>query len=214
MSVKHIYLVRHGETADNRHWVHQTIDVALNERGVAEADAAGRALAQLRPDTLLTSDARRAQETAGRIARIAHLEPHADHVFRELHRGVLVEGEHHLSWASVKGSVLLFLRAGDRAWHFGDGENALEFRDRIGNVLETLAGTPGAQVVVVTHRGVINGLRFVIRHGFSSPVRCLLLAAVFGCIRNGGIVHLTHDPSSTPAWRVERTSDVRHLRAA
>ncbi len=213
MAVKHFYLVRHGETADNRRWVHQAIGVSLNERGAAEAEAAARELAALRVDTLLTSDARRAQETADHIARATHLEPRVDPVLRELHRGVLIEGEHHLSWASIKGSVLLFLRADDRAWHFGDGENALEFRDRLARISGMLAEMSGERIVVVTHRGVINGLRFGIRHGFSGSIRCLLLAAVFGRIRNGGIVHLTCDPSSrTPAWRVEQANDTRHLR--
>ncbi|HEX8946824.1 MAG TPA: histidine phosphatase family protein [Candidatus Paceibacterota bacterium] len=209
--VKHIYLVRHGETADNHRWIHQSIDVPLNARGKKEAEAAARALAAIPIDALLMSDAERTKETAAPIAAAIHVTPQLEPLLRELHRGILVEGEHHLSWRSIKGVLGMYLHAGDRSWRFGNGENILEFRERIQKILGLLAKMPGEHIVVVTHRGVINAIRFALAHGLAGSPRRLILAAGVEFLANGSITELTYDPSRTHAWHLERADDTRHL---
>lgn len=209
---KHIYLVRHGETADNRRWIHQSIDVSLNERGREEAEAAARALSAFPIDMLIASDAERTKETAAPISAATHITPQLEPLLRELHRGILVEGEHHLSWRSIKGVLGMHLHAGDRSWHFGNGENLLEFRERIQKILDLLAQTPGEHIVVVTHRGVINAIRFAVTKGLAGSPRRLILAAGVEILANGSITELTYDPSRSAPWHLERADDTRHLR--
>lgn len=203
--VKHIYLVRHGETSDNRCWVHQSIDIPLNERGKKEASAAAKVLSTLPIDTLLASDAERARETVASIVATFALPPRFEPVLRELHRSVLVEGAHHLSWRSIRGAVIMLLRAGDSSWHFGNGENVIEFRNRLKRVLALLADAPGETIVVVTHRGIINGLRFCIAHGFEGSPQAFILGAVLGRTANGSITELTYDPSRAAPYGVWST---------
>ncbi|MBU6490877.1 phosphoglycerate mutase family protein [Patescibacteria group bacterium] len=212
MAAKHIYLVRHGETADNRRWIHQLLDVSLSAKGKRQADALVGAFAAIPLDAAITSDAVRAVETAQPTVSAHKLAPVPNPLLRELHRGVLLEGTHHLSWPSIKGSLLLFLRASDRSFHFGNGENILEFRDRLARILDLLARAPGEQVFVVTHRGVINSLRYVLAHGSTPSPRRFALAAVLGHTENASITELTYDPSRTAPWRIERRDDTRHLR--
>ncbi len=212
MATKHVYLVRHGETADNRRWVHQSINISLNEKGKREASAVARALGALPIDTLLSSDAERARETAAAIAAELRLKSRTEEIFRELHRGVLLEGEHHLSVRSVKGSLLMFLKAGNGSWHFGNGENVSEFRNRIGQIEEILAEHSGEHIIVVTHRGVINALRFMAKHRLDGSLYRFAFAAVLGRVKNGSITELTYDPARTASWHIERANDTRHLR--
>lgn len=214
MAEKHFFLVRHGETADNHNLIHQSFSVPLNERGKQEANDVARALALLAPDRIVTSDAERAQQTAAPLALATGLVPESTPLLREFHRGVLLEGAHHLSWSSIVGSLGLYFHAGDRAWHYGDGENALEFRDRIEQILSELAAFPGERVVVVAHRGVINALRFRIMRGQDVHPRHFLRAAALGRIANGSITELSYDPGRAAPWQVLRANDTRHLHRA
>lgn len=212
MAVKHIYLVRHGETADNRHWIHQSNTVPLSEKGKSEAEALVSAFADVPLDSVIASDAVRAMETARPTASAHALHPVPDSLLRELHRGVMLEGSHHLSLVSIEGSLLLFLRAGNRSWHFGNGENVLEFRDRIERILKLLSELQGDHVLVVAHRGVINGLRYALKHGLQGSPHRFVLSAVFGKTANASITELTYDTERANPWKVERENDVRHLR--
>ena len=66
-----IYIIRHGETAMNsRHVLQGRSDFPLNDRGIAQAEAAARRLAGMgvRFDRVFSSPLRRAIQTAGIVA--------------------------------------------------------------------------------------------------------------------------------------------------
>ena len=66
-----IYIIRHGETALNsRHVLQGRSDFPLNDRGIAQAEAAARRLAELgvRFDRVFSSPLRRAVQTAELVA--------------------------------------------------------------------------------------------------------------------------------------------------
>lgn len=212
MAVKHIYLVRHGETSGNHAWVHQSFDVSLDELGRSQAGAAARALAALPVDTILASDAKRAQETAAIIAHVTHVAPRTLALVHELRRAKWVEGRHIFSLASLMSSLLLFIHFGNRAWHHGGGESALEFRDRTREALELLAKEPGEHIAVVSHREFINGMLFDIAHGPAGLSALFMPVVELSLLPNGSITELTYDPSRTTPWRIERRGDTRHLR--
>lgn len=208
--VKHIYLVRHGETAGNRSWVHQKLSTPLNALGHAEAEATARSLAALPVDTLIASDAVRAQETAVHIARATRLEPRALPVFRELRRAKSIEGRHIFSPTALVSALLFYVHSGTRAWRQDDGENLLEFRDRTRRALTLLAEERGEHIVVVSHREFINGMIFDVEHDFTGSMVRFLFATEFSKLRNGSVTHLTYDPARAPSWRVEHAKDARH----
>jgi broad specificity phosphatase PhoE len=62
-----IYLIRHGETALNASRILQPSDTPLSEEGQAQAQALGRRLKDEQVDAILTSDLRRAMQTAQAI---------------------------------------------------------------------------------------------------------------------------------------------------
>lgn len=203
MELKHFYLVRHGETAGNHSHTHQSLSATLTNRGKQQAQAAANALSSFSIDAIIASDALRTRETAAPIAEATHTTLQTNSILRELRRAHVVEGTHNIGFRSAISSLLMYLHANNRSWHYADGEGLIEFRDRVESVLELLAHTSGENVVVVSHRGVINALRFGVRHGFSGSIRKFTLAAVFGHLENGSITKLTYNPSGTPLWHIE-----------
>jgi XTP/dITP diphosphohydrolase len=121
-------LIRHAESIWNaeQRWQGQS-DPPLSARGVAQAEAVARMLAQQRADRLLCSDLRRARETAEIVGRALGLAPIADSRLRELDVG---------RWSGLtRGEIELFdaplLRrfdAEDPEVRAGGGETRAEIR--------------------------------------------------------------------------------------
>lgn len=84
-----IYLVRHGETVWNRtkRFQGQT-DVELTDLGETQAELVANRLQRENLDMVVTSDLRRASETAARVAERASCPLETDPALREMHFGV------------------------------------------------------------------------------------------------------------------------------
>lgn len=80
-----LYLVRHGETEWNASSkVQGTIDTALNEKGIQQAELVGRKLAREKIDYIYTSSLKRARTTADIIGKHASLQVSELHDYREI----------------------------------------------------------------------------------------------------------------------------------
>jgi XTP/dITP diphosphohydrolase len=153
-------LIRHAESvwnADER-WQGQA-DPPLSARGVAQAEAVARALAQQRADRLLCSDLQRARQTAEIVGRTLGLVPSTDPRLRELDVG---------RWAGLtRGEIealdpepLRRFEAEDAEVRAGGGESRAEIRARVRRAFRELARTyAGERLIVVTHLGVVRALR-------------------------------------------------------
>ena len=68
MDTVRIYIVRHGETAENKQKIIQgQLDTPLNSEGEKQADLVGKALRDIPFDICYSSDLKRAVNTAERI---------------------------------------------------------------------------------------------------------------------------------------------------
>ncbi|MEM6991202.1 MAG: histidine phosphatase family protein [Myxococcota bacterium] len=83
-----LYLLRHGEPM-RRDLFYGHYDIALSERGQAQAEAQGRALADSPVEAVYTSDLSRARFGAEAVARPHGLSPVVDPALREMHLGRL-----------------------------------------------------------------------------------------------------------------------------
>jgi probable phosphoglycerate mutase len=199
-----VLLARHGETTWNRSGhVQGWAPTRLTERGHDQAAALGAHLASAHDvDRLVTSDLRRAQETARHVARETGCEPVADRAWRERDFGSL-QGlsiaelfEEHPEYAlSESGAAAATARP-------ESGETLVESRERVLAGWDRLHADvqPGETVVVISHGG---------------PIRLLL-----GSIRGDDIVEsvlgieqdncaLNEITASEP--RVVRENDTGHL---
>ncbi len=147
-----IILVRHGETAWNAGKVLQgQADIELSDRGREQACSLISAVRKWQPNYVVSSDLRRAQQTASLIGY-----PNAalDAQWREADLG---------EWTSKSVADLIAADATQyQRWRDGvcappSGESMPVFRARIATAIESLKPRKG-NVLVVTHGGVIRAV--------------------------------------------------------
>jgi broad specificity phosphatase PhoE len=152
-----LILVRHGESAGNRDRIFATSphDLPLTELGYAQASEAARLIAaRFHPKLVVSSEMRRASETAriiaGALALPLRLEPNLHEREIGAHRGRPYDS---------------FLSEPDYdpqrpwAWKPQGGESYEEVQARVGPILDRLAGShPDNEIVVVSHGGVMTCL--------------------------------------------------------
>lgn len=159
--VSELYLVRHAQQQiDFAGPVGEMVDPPLSEKGLAQAAAAGRALAALRLEAVYCSPLRRARVTAGEVGRHHGIEPvviddlREVEVWRDMPQDRSIEqhlGLHYLS-------ALRERMVTEKCWDvYPYSESSAEFRRRSVNAVEALiAAHPGQRIAVVCHGGVIN----------------------------------------------------------
>jgi probable phosphoglycerate mutase len=160
-----VALVRHGLTDWNEQGrVMGRCDVALNERGQAQAAAAASALATPRLDTVLASPQRRAQETASAIAA-----PHGLPVTTEEDLAEVWVGRwqgHSFEELREDPDVAHYLR--DASHRCEAIEGAASVQRRVVAVLDRLrAGAPRGRACVVSHG---DPIRLLLAHCLDTPL--------------------------------------------
>nr|WP_240948036.1 histidine phosphatase family protein [Planosporangium mesophilum] len=149
-------LWRHGQTAWNAaSRVQGQIDAELDEVGRAQAQAAAARLAELHPDVIISSDLRRAADTAGALAAITGLDVAHDPRLRERHYG---------SWQGLTTTEIAERWPEEYAgWRAGAPIRGLGIEDldelgkRVADALTDVAGrAAGGTIVVASHGGAIR----------------------------------------------------------
>lgn len=153
-----LWLIRHGETDWNvagRLQGHR--EVPLNENGLRQARGLAATLAKEPPfAALYSSDLGRAKETAAAAAEVLGLPVTSRSELRERNFGVLSD----LTWVEAEAKhpeLFSRLRARDPDFVPAGGESLSQTFARTVTALNSIAREwPGAQVLVVTHGGVID----------------------------------------------------------
>ena len=154
---RRIVLWRHGQTAWNLERRFQgTMDIELTEEGVAQARRAARLLAALGPDAIVSSDLKRAADTAAELAAVTGLEVVHDQGLRETYAGVW-QGLTHEEIIERYGEEYAAWKRGEPVRR-GGGELETEVADRAAPVVERSADKlpDGGVLVVVSHGGTIR----------------------------------------------------------
>jgi len=157
-AVRRVLLLRHGQTSWNAQDRFQgQTDVDLNDVGRRQASRAARLLAGLRPHALVSSDLRRARDTAAALAALTGLEVVPDKRLRETYAG---------SWQGMTAAEIDATHPEQReAWRSGrdvrpggDGELRWEVGDRVATAVREHAGVlqPGQLLVAVSHGGAVS----------------------------------------------------------
>ena len=150
---RRVIVLRHGETDHNAARIWQGhLDTPLSERGTAQADAVGPAIAALSPDRIVSSDLTRALLTAQSVGRACGIPVEVDARFREIDVGAwqgLTAAQVADRWPQVQDA----LARGEDARRGDHGETVAEVADRVGAALtEHLEAVgPGECLVVSTH---------------------------------------------------------------
>jgi probable phosphoglycerate mutase len=151
-----LLLVRHGQSEWNAAGLlqGQSADVPLTDLGHAQADSAARELAALRPGALISSDLRRAVQTAEHCARATGLAVSSTPALREQGYGVLEGRPSRELWDVVDWT--------DPHWAAEGGESLAELHGRVAAYLDQLcADRPADVVALVTHGDTIRAAQAV-----------------------------------------------------
>lgn len=162
MTLRRLVLLRHGQTDYNAAGRMQGhIDSLLTADGVAQAGVVAPEIARLAPDRLLSSDLRRAVDTADVIGAACGLPVKLDARLRETHLGEW-QGSTEPEIAQLWPGALETWR-GDPTWAPPGGESRVDVVRRATPVVDELdeefAGDPrDITAVLVAHGGMIAGL--------------------------------------------------------
>src|SRR3712207_5927460 len=151
-----LLLVRHGQSEWNAAGLMQgqTAHVPLTELGHAQAAAAARELARLRPGVLVSSDLRRAVQTAEHCARATGLPVATTPALREQGYGVLEGRPSRELWDLVDWT--------DPHWAAEGGESLAALHGRVAEMFARLLADPPTPVVaLVTHGDTIRAAQAV-----------------------------------------------------
>jgi probable phosphoglycerate mutase len=155
---RRIYLLRHGEVdyfdAEGRPY--RPENVPLNAEGRLQAEAAGRALAELPIDRVVTSGLTRSVQTAALVVAPRSLPLEHRPALREIETGRLRDLAQ-LGSAAVEAAFLALLsRAIEPTTRFLGGETFGAMLERVLPAFQELLAEPGwRQLLIVTH-GVVN----------------------------------------------------------
>jgi broad specificity phosphatase PhoE len=156
-----LLLVRHGQSEWNAEgrMQGQTGHVPLTRLGHAQARQAARELAALRPGALVSSDLRRAVQTAEHCARATGLPFTTTPALREQGYGELEGRPSRELWDVVDWT--------DPHWAAEGGESLAQLHARVAGYLDRLRADPPADVVaLVTHGDTIRAVQAVLAgHG-------------------------------------------------
>ena len=163
MTLRRLILLRHGQTdynVDGRMQGH--IDSHLTDAGHEQAAEAAPVLASLAPDRLVSSDLRRAVDTAEVVGAACGLPVKFDPRLRETHLG-LWQG-HTVAEIELDYPGAIATWRSDPAWAPPEGESRIDVVARSRPVVDELdaelADSDGVSetVLLVAHGGLIAGL--------------------------------------------------------
>ena len=142
-----LILVRHGQTLWNREKRAQGVsDIALSNRGRAQAESLARSLRDERIDTIVSSPLKRALQTAEAINRFHHLPIESEDDLMELNMGdfegiifremMKNHGDFLKRWAEDPASVVM-----------PGGESLTELQERAWGAVERIIVKPGTALL-------------------------------------------------------------------
>lgn len=156
-ATRSLLLLRHGQTAWNlERRIQGHTDSHLDETGHAQARAAAKEIATLRPDRIWTSDLSRAAETAAYVGEACGLEPVPDPRLREYLLGER-QGMTHDDYAAAHPEEFDAFRGG-RFDVVPGAEQTAEVAERMTAVLTDLRAVtaPGSLSVAVSHGAALK----------------------------------------------------------
>ena len=169
MRVRRLVMLRHGQTEFNAGSRMQgQLDTELTDLGRAQAVAAAEVLAKRQPMLIVSSDLRRAADTAAALSDRSGLSVRMDTRLRETHLGDWQGMTHHQVDAAAPGARLAWRDDATLAPH--RGESRIDVADRslplvadlVAGEPDWVCGDPDRPVVLVAHGGLIAALTAVL----------------------------------------------------
>jgi probable phosphoglycerate mutase len=175
-----VVLLRHGQTDWNLAGKFQgRADIPLNDTGLAQAERAAPALAELGPDTIVSSPLTRARQTAEAVYRRTGRPISFDDRLMEIDVGSWVGLT--LAEADAESPEVAALRRASRDYRRSPtGETSMEAGTRVAAAVRDIAAAHPGEVVLVVSHGLVIRIAAGVLAGLDYPG-----AVRLGPMRNG-----------------------------
>jgi len=214
--LKHIYLVRHGETLKNRTHIHQGPNEPLSELGEQQAKHVATWLGQKKFDALFSSHLTRAQQTANYISQAIELPVSTEESLQEFRRPLELYGKHHFSPGSLDYILDFYLHRRDPDWNNDGAENLVHVQNRIEETRTLFESHPGNNLVAVSHSIYMDMFKRQLTEDRPLTAWQFLTEIILNKrIPNTGVLHFTFDASgdTVNSWQlieeIHPTSDLK-----
>ncbi|MGI8718704.1 MAG: histidine phosphatase family protein [Lapillicoccus sp.] len=201
---RRVIVLRHGRTDDNAANVWQGHrDTVLSAIGREQATATAPVLAAYRPSVIVSSDLRRAADTARAVAELVGVPVRLDSRFREVHVGQW-QGMSHAVVQARYGGVLEAIDRGDDVRKGVTGETRAELAVRVTEALDELVGGLGSgQTALVVAHGVSGRVAAAALVGLDQGVADEVLRGLDNCHWAELVeVRRTFSADVPPVWRI------------
>lgn len=160
-----IYLLRHGETEENKsRFYYGKLDVSLNDTGIVQSRKAGELLKEIKFDSIYISDRKRTRETAEIALNNKGLNLIADKRINEIDFGKF-EGKNYEQIQREFPSEYEMWNNNWKEFAPPGGESYRQFYNRIKEFLEDILHKEQENVLIVTHGGVIRTIYCCVLEG-------------------------------------------------
>ena len=163
--MKHVYLVRHGQTTHNRDGLVQDGTTKLTDRGILQANRVAERLQGLDSNHLIVSDYERTKQTAQPIVELSGMEPEYTPLWREIWRpSDFFHTDRNLPPYQnfLKEESEQFAK--NENWKFSDEASFAEVHQRMHDALAMTLARDG-DVVVVSHGHFIRRIASMVAMG-------------------------------------------------
>ena len=148
--LKHVYIVRHGETLGNKAGVREDHTAVLSQEGRAQAKLLAQRFTDIPVDVILSSPYIRARQTAGYIARATGLPLEAAESAFERDLPETVLGRHRRDPETLR-AMAQFEYSWINESRLDEGETFAEMLDRAKQLTQQIEERPERNIVVVSH---------------------------------------------------------------
>ena len=149
--MKHIYLIRHGQTLANRKLIHQGPHEPLSLEGRKQAQCVACFMKDQKINTIVSSSFTRARETAELIARELELPITFTEAIVEFRRPNKLYNKSHISFGSLLYIARLFFHRENPKWNDDGAENMFAVRNRVLSAKNMFTELEGERIIAVSH---------------------------------------------------------------
>ena len=212
---KDIYILRHGQSTANAQQLRNGPNFPLSEEGREQTKLAGRKIATLNLDVIISSPLVRTRETSEIINKEANLPLEYDLLFQERRTPTEIMGlpvDDQLSLKIIKEIKKNFKNPD---WHYSNEENFYDLKKRTKKVLKMITERPEERILLICHSFYMRFLHAYILHREDITVEDFEKIYYSYEIRNTGINHYTltenFKDKAGPRFILKTWSDTSHL---
>ena len=149
--MKHLYIARHGESEANAADIYSPDDTELTDRGREQARSITEQCTPLEIDVVVTSDLKRAKDTAAIVQDDRDIPLVEEPNLREITHPSEIIGKSKDDEAVKEIVQEIREHADDPHWRYSDEENFVEFRERMIKTLLDIRDRDEQSILAVTH---------------------------------------------------------------